>query len=98
MYGVCSVVTEHFPWYGTFFSLENIVMFEQEQGPLKPLNPGQVIEAVFEITNPCFNNPDKKCMECSNWNDELMQFNRFELDVKESSVSTFSLWCFQKNK
>ena len=73
-------------------------MFEQEQGPSQPLSAGQVIEAAFEITNPCFNNADRGCMECSNWNDELMQFNRFDLDVKESSVSTFYTLMFSKNK
>ena len=69
-----------------FNCVENIVIFEHGSELRETLKTGQKRYASMEIYNPCFSSQDNQCMDCNDWNTELMQLNRFELDVKEASV------------
>ena len=62
------------------------MILEQDDGFFKPLEAGQKRYASLEILNPCYDSQDSQCIDCGNWYKELMQFNRFELDVKEAMV------------
>lgn len=62
------------------------MILEQDEGFFKPLKAGQKRYASLEILNPCYDSQDSQCTNCGNWHRELMQFNRFELDVKEALV------------
>ena len=62
------------------------MIFEQSGEFLESLKTGQKRYASMEISNPCFGSQESQCMDCDDWSTELMQLNRFELDVKEASV------------